>query len=158
MQSIENNMIVSSLFHLKDKHGILDYSKGRFNTKKWVKKLGIKLDKISDGIQTLSGGNQQKVVLGKWLETNPRVIILNGPTVGVDIGAKFDIHNFLRQLAREKEIAIILISDDISEVLLNCNRILIIKGGRIEEEFINTDLDIDKLQNLIVDENEKEAE
>ena len=138
MQSIENNMIVSSLFH--------------------VKKLGIKLDKISDGIQTLSGGNQQKVVLGKWLETNPRVIILNGPTVGVDIGAKFDIHNFLRQLAREKEIAIILISDDISEVLLNCNRILIIKGGRIEEEFINTDLDIDKLQNLIVDENEKEAE
>jgi hypothetical protein len=76
----------------------------------------------------------------------------------VDIGAKFDIHNFLRQLAREKEIAIILISDDISEVLLNCNRILIIKGGRIEEEFINTDLDIDKLQNLIVDENEKEAE
>ena len=157
-QSIENNMIVSSLFHLKNRHGILDYSKGRFNTEKWVKKLGIKLDKISDGIQTLSGGNQQKVVLGKWLETNPRVIILNGPTVGVDIGAKFDIHNFLRQLAREKEIAIILISDDISEVLLNCNRILIIKGGRIEEEFINTDLDIDKLQNLIVDENEKEAE
>ena len=107
---------------------------------------------LKDGIQTLSGGNQQKVVLGKWMETEPKVLILNGPTVGVDIGAKYDIHNHLRALANDKKMAILLISDDISEVLMNCNRILIIKSGRIIGEYRNTDLDSSTLQRLITGE------
>ena len=110
-----------------------------------------------DMISSLSGGNQQKVVLGKWLETEPKVLILNGPTVGVDIGAKYDIHHYLRDLAGQKKMAILLISDDISEVLMNCNRILIIKSGRITGEYKNTDLDSSRLQALITEEKEAEA-
>ena len=151
-QSIEKNMIISHIDALRRKNRTVDYEKGIGDSKKWVESLGIKLHELKDGIQTLSGGNQQKVVLGKWLQTEPRVLILNGPTVGVDIGAKYDIHRYLRKLAEEKEMAILLISDDISEVLMNCNRILIIKSGRITGEYKNTDLDSSKLQALITGE------
>lgn len=148
-QSIENNMIVSNIDRLKTAQGTVDYQKGHEDSKKWVKNLGIKINRLEDGIQTLSGGNQQKVVLGKWLETAPKVLILNGPTVGVDIAAKFDIHHYLRNLAAQMNLAILLISDDISEVLNNCNRILIIKNGRMTGEYVNTELDYHELQNLI---------
>lgn len=148
-QSIENNMIISNIDHLRKKNRSVDFAKGYEDSKRWVKSLGIKLHDLGDGIQTLSGGNQQKVVLGKWLETVPKVLILNGPTVGVDIGAKYDIHNYLRELAKSRQLAILLISDDISEILMNCNRILIIKSGRVTGEYKNTDLDSAKLQLLI---------
>lgn len=151
-QTIENNMIISNIDRLKKKNRVVDFQKGTLDSKKWVENLGIKLHELKDEIQTLSGGNQQKVVLGKWLETAPKVLILNGPTVGVDIGAKYDIHNYLRDLAKQKEMAILLISDDISEVLMNCNRILIIKSGRITGEYKNTDLDSSRLQALITEE------
>lgn len=151
-QSIEKNMIISHIDSLRKKNKTLDFDRGISDSRKWVESLGIKLHELKDSIQTLSGGNQQKVVLGKWLETEPKVLILNGPTVGVDIGAKYDIHNYLRKLADEKKMAILLISDDISEVLMNCNRILIIKSGRITGEYKNTDLDSSKLQALITEE------
>ena len=136
---------------------MIDLEKGRVDSEKWVENLEIKLNQLKDGIQTLSGGNQQKVVLGKWLETMPKVLILNGPTVGVDIGAKFDIHTYLRELAGKNNMAIILISDDISEILMNCNRILIIKSGRIIGEHRNQDLTVEELQSLITGAKEGQA-
>ena len=156
-QSIENNMIVSNIDRLRTAKKMVDYEKGHQDSLSWVKNLGIKLNELGDGIQTLSGGNQQKVVLGKWLETEPRVLILNGPTVGVDIAAKFDIHAYLRTLAEKMNLAILLISDDISEVLNNCNRILIIKNGRIVSEHVNTELDPHKLQELVTGGKEETA-
>ena len=115
-------------------------------------KLGIKIGQIEDSVLTLSGGNQQKVILGKWLETSPKVLILNGPTIGVDIGAKYDIHQYLRNLATETDMAIILISDDIDEILNTCNRILIIKKGRITGQVFNSDIDEQYLKDMITDE------
>ena len=155
-QSIEKNMIIANIDKLRKKNRVVDYDRGRNDSKEWVKNLGIKLHELKDGITTLSGGNQQKVVLGKWLETKPKVLILNGPTVGVDIGAKYDIHDYLRGLARQNDMAILMISDDINEVLMNCNRILIIKNGRITGEYKNTELDSESLQQLIAGE-EQEA-
>ncbi len=79
-------------------------------------------------VRTLSGGNQQKVVLAKWMSTLPKVLILNGPTVGVDIGAKYDIYDLLKDLAKTG-IAILVATDDISEVLKLCDRAVVMKGG-----------------------------
>jgi simple sugar transport system ATP-binding protein len=92
----------------------------------------------------LSGGNQQRVVLAKWLSMHPRILILNGPTVGVDIGSKYDIHQILRNLAAQG-IGIIIISDDIPEVLFNCNRILIMRKGRIINEVMGKDVTEEEL-------------
>lgn len=83
-------------------------------------------------VQQLSGGNQQRVVLGRWLLTKPRILVLNGPTVGVDIGAKEAIHKVIRELARQG-LGVIVISDDIAELIENCNRLITIHEGRIVE-------------------------
>ncbi|MDK6419939.1 ATP-binding cassette domain-containing protein, partial [Actinotignum timonense] len=89
--------------------------------KRWVKDLEVATPDPDNAVSTLSGGNQQKVVLAKWLATKPDVLILNGPTVGVDIGSKYTIHSILQRLAREG-MAIVIISDDIAEVLTNCSK------------------------------------
>ena len=88
----------------------------------------------NNNANTLSGGNQQRIVLAKWLATNPDVLILNGPTVGVDIGSKHDIHAILQKLARENGMGVIIISDDLPEVLQNCSRVLVLKDGKIVHE------------------------
>ena len=81
-------------------------------------------------MKTLSGGNQQRVVLAKWMATNPRVLILDGPTVGVDISAKDGIYEIIQRLAREG-VAVLMISDEIHEVLYHCHRVLVMREGRV---------------------------
>lgn len=83
-------------------------------------------------VQTLSGGNQQRVVLGRWLLTQPRILILNGPTVGVDVGAKAAIHKVIRRLAAQG-LGVLMISDDVPELIENCNRIATMHEGRMVE-------------------------
>jgi simple sugar transport system ATP-binding protein len=82
----------------------------------------------------LSGGNQQRVVLAKWLATEPRLLILDNPTVGVDVGARAGIFRIVRQLADEG-LAILLISDEVTEVLFNADRVLHMADGRIVGEY-----------------------
>ncbi len=96
----------------------------------FVRELGIKTASVDSPAGTLSGGNQQKVALARWLATNPKVLILDEPTQGVDIGAKAEIHRILRTLAAEG-MAIILISSDLPEVLGMSDRIAVMRGGRI---------------------------
>jgi simple sugar transport system ATP-binding protein len=86
-------------------------------------------------VKTLSGGNQQRVVLGKWLATDPRILILDNPTVGVDINAKDGIYAITRRLAADG-MAIILISDEVPEVLHHTHRILIMRDGRVSANLV----------------------
>ncbi len=132
--TVSKNIISATIdSNLSSATRLLDREKIDVHTYTWIDELRIKTPTGEIPVQALSGGNQQKVVLAKWLATNPKVLILNSPTVGVDIGSKTDIHAYARQLAQEG-MGIIVISDDISEVLQNCNRVLIMKKGRIVEE------------------------
>lgn len=132
-RSIGENIIISEIDQLVDKMGLFDQKKARAQENYWVDELRIATNDPQNAANTLSGGNQQRIVLAKWLATKPQILILNGPTVGVDIGSKYDIHQILRRLAGEG-LAVIVISDDLSEVLDNCNRVLVMKSGRIEQE------------------------
>ncbi|OGV66420.1 MAG: ABC transporter ATP-binding protein [Lentisphaerae bacterium RIFOXYB12_FULL_65_16] len=96
---------------------------------------------------TLSGGNQQKLVLGKWLAANPRVLILDEPTRGVDVGAKAEIYRLIRDLAG-RGLGTLLISSDLPELLLNCDRILIMRGGRISGELARAEATPEKVLEL----------
>jgi simple sugar transport system ATP-binding protein len=95
--------------------------------------LAIKAPSAKARAWSLSGGNQQRVVLAKWLATDPKVFILDGPTIGIDIASKRNIHEIIRSLA-ERGIAIIMISDEIPEILHNCNRVLVMREGKLEAE------------------------
>jgi simple sugar transport system ATP-binding protein len=104
---------------------------------KWIDDLKIKTPSADLPASSLSGGNQQRVVLAKWLATNLKLFILDGPTIGIDIASKKNIHDIIREFAR-KGVGIILISDEIQEVLQHCNRVLVMREGRIEAEIENT--------------------
>ncbi|HTE21038.1 MAG TPA: ATP-binding cassette domain-containing protein, partial [Armatimonadota bacterium] len=81
----------------------------------------------------LSGGNQQKVVIGKWLATGPRVLILDEPTKGIDVAAKREVHELVRRLAR-RDLAVLLISSELNEVLALSDRLLVLHEGRVTAE------------------------
>ena len=119
---------------MKTKAGLIDHKVRQETVDKWVKELAIATPDPNNNANTLSGGNQQRIVLAKWLACNPDVLILNGPTVGVDIGSKHDIHAILQKLARESGMGVIIISDDLPEVLQNCSRVLVLKDGKIVHE------------------------
>ena len=102
---------------------------------KWVKELNIKISTTAAPVKTLSGGNQQKIVLSKWLATMPKVLILDEPTIGIDVLAKNGVHDLVKQLARDG-MGIVLISDEILEVDANCHRVLIMEKGRIVQEYV----------------------
>ena len=133
-QSIADNIIISEIDKMKTKAGLFDYKVRQETVDKRVKELAIATPDPNNNANTLSGGNQQRIVLAKWLACNPDVLILNGPTVGVDIGSKHDIHVILQKLARESGMGVIIISDDLPEVLQNCSRVLVLKDGKIVHE------------------------
>lgn len=133
-QSIGRNIVASVLDGLTARLGVLDRRKTGREIKAWTSDLRIKTPSPELPVQSLSGGNQQRVVLAKWLASEPQILILNGPTVGVDIGSKSEIHDIIRNLARGG-MGLIIISDDIPELLHTCNRILLMRKGRIVEEF-----------------------
>lgn len=132
-QSIGRNIVISKINRLLNKYKLVDNKKIQDEIQKWIGQLKIATPSDVLPVKTLSGGNQQRVVLAKWLSTNPLVLILNGPTVGVDIGSKDYIHQIIKALAKEG-VGVIIISDDIHEVIHNCNRILIMKKGLIVGE------------------------
>ena len=132
-RSIGSNITISEIDSFASKLGVFDKAAAKAAAEAWVKDLRIATPDPENAVNTLSGGNQQRIVLAKWLATNPKVLILNGPTVGVDIGSKHDIHRILRELAAEG-LAVIIISDDIPEVIQNCNRVMVMNAGRIVAE------------------------
>ncbi len=129
-QPISENIVISEIDHLASGAGVVDRARRNAEVEKWVRELAIATPNPENACSTLSGGNQQRIVLAKWLACKPDVLILNGPTVGVDIGSKHDIHAILQRLANQG-MAVIIISDDLPEVLENCSDLLVMRAGRI---------------------------
>lgn len=138
-QSVMDNLNAAIMKSLS-RWGYITYAKRMKQATEWVEKLHIKVASPLVLVQTLSGGNQQRVVLGKCLSAKPRILILDSPTVGIDIMAKAAIHEMIRSLAAEG-MSVILISDEIPEITNNCNRILLMHAGKIKAE-----LDAEQIQ------------
>lgn len=147
-QPVNKNTVVTVKDKIVGSLGLLDNRKINDLFEHWKKRLSIKAPDGNVPAKALSGGNQQKVVLSKWLATEPRILILNGPTVGVDIGAKTDILDLVKQLAGQG-MGILLVSDDTSELLSGCNRILVMKNGRISAEIQSDSVTQQQLNDMI---------
>jgi simple sugar transport system ATP-binding protein len=129
-QSIGANILLSTCSQVLNRFGLIDMIKRRREVQHWIKALGIKVSDPDLPIETLSGGNQQKAVIARWLATKPKVLILDSPTVGIDVGAKRSVHQLIHELAMAG-VGIVLITDEIDEALTNCTRVLLMRNGRI---------------------------
>ncbi len=130
-QSIIRNVSVGRFDHHHRSGGFLDLASLVDEARGWIERLRIKAPDHQAEVKSLSGGNQQRVALARWLSQTPRVLVLNGPSVGVDVGSKADIHEIIRELAMSG-IGVVVISDDLPELLATCGRILVMKDGRID--------------------------
>jgi len=142
-QEIFDNILIANLWR-RTRAGLLDFRQIREDGQGYIKQLNIKAPDGKAPVQTLSGGNQQRVLIARYLDLNPKVLILNGPTIGVDVGSKHDIHLLIAQLARHGT-AIIVVSDDLPEVLSICHRVIVMANGRISHEQPVDKLDLSTL-------------
>jgi len=129
--SIKDNLTLSILKNISS-YGILDIQKQVEVSDDLKKKLNIKFSSTNENIDNISGGNQQKIVIGKWLSTNPRIIILDEPTKGIDVGSKETIHEFMKKLV-SNGMSIILVSSDLTEIMGLCNRVVVMEKGLIKK-------------------------
>jgi rhamnose transport system ATP-binding protein len=130
--SIERNI---GLTGLKDSAtaGLMNRRAERDRALDWAVRLQVKFARLADAVGTLSGGNQQKVVLAKWLATGPRVLIVDEPTRGIDVGTKAEVHRLLSSLAGQG-VAVLMISSDLPEILGMADRVLVMHEGRLTAE------------------------
>ncbi|MGI3900285.1 MAG: sugar ABC transporter ATP-binding protein [Janthinobacterium lividum] len=134
-QSIADNIALAVLQDLRKRFGLIPPPRRRRLAADWVQRLAIKVPATDRPVGTLSGGNQQRVVLAKWLAAHPKVLILDSPTVGVDIKNKAGIYAVVAELAREG-VGVIVISDEVLEIFATCDRVLHMRAGRIVEEAV----------------------
>lgn len=131
--SVEENISMAMLEHLK-KGILLDANAEKEMAEREVKALEIKTPSIKTKVESLSGGNQQKCIVGRWLEMHPQILIMDEPTRGIDVGAKYEIYMLMKEIV-ENGSSIILISSELAEVLSMSNRVLTIRDGSITGEF-----------------------
>lgn len=146
-QSIADNLVMASLDKLLS-GGMISPVKKASVVNHWISALGVKIGTPDDPIRTLSGGNQQRVAIAKWLAIGPKILILDAPTVGVDVGARAGIFEIVRKLAAQG-LAIILISDEPPEVYFNADRIIHMVEGRIRATYDPRHLSLTELESAV---------
>ncbi len=128
--SIDRNLLATSYGALS-RFGVINRRRAEAEAAGMLRDMAIATPTGARPVMQLSGGNQQRVVIGRWLLRNPLLLILNGPTVGVDVGSKAGIHRKIRDLARERGLGVLMISDDLPELVAHCNRIAVMHRGRL---------------------------
>lgn len=146
--SITHNITLPRMDFVSN-HGRIDKDLERKTADIYRKKLNIKTPYIDQYVSNLSGGNQQKVLLGKWIYSRPDVLILDEPTRGVDVGAKYEIYEIINNLAEEGK-AILLISSELTEILGMCDRIYVMNEGQIIDEVLRSETSQESIMNSIM--------
>jgi rhamnose transport system ATP-binding protein len=152
---IDHNMALASLGRLS-KAGLIFRSAERRLAATWAKRLQLKYGWLSNTVSTLSGGNQQKVVLGKWLARQPSLLIIDEPTRGIDVGTKAEVHRLLDRLVADG-VAVLMISSELPEVLGMADRILVLHEGRLAAEFDRADATEDAIMRAATGQAERDA-
>jgi rhamnose transport system ATP-binding protein len=137
--SIERNIVLASLDSVR-RAGLIPRGSERRFAKDWALRLQLKYGNLKNPVWTLSGGNQQKAVLAKWLARKPRLLIVDEPTRGIDVGTKAEVHRLLSELAAQG-VAVLMISSELPEVLGMADRVIVLFEGRVMREFTRAEAD-----------------
>jgi rhamnose transport system ATP-binding protein len=141
--AIDHNVALASLLSLRQ-HGLIRRAKELALASTWASRLQLKYGRVKNPVSTLSGGNQQKVVLAKWLARAPQVLIIDEPTRGIDVGTKAEVHRLLDELVSQG-IGVLMISSELPEVLGMADRVLVLREGRLVAEISRADADEDSI-------------
>lgn len=139
LMSIKNNITLSNL-HAASNKGVVDFDQEVQVAENYRKRMNIKTNDIENKVTSLSGGNQQKVVISKWLYTEPEVLFLDEPTRGIDVGAKYEIYSIIEEMSQEGK-AVCIISSELPEILGMCDRIYTMNEGKMTGEILRADAD-----------------
>jgi ABC-type sugar transport system ATPase subunit len=154
--TVQNNLAACALPKLVS-GGFINLRERKRLAEKYIKTLAIKTPSDDQLIKNLSGGNQQKVILARWLATKPKFIILDEPTRGIDVGAKFEIEKLIREFSRQN-ISVLFISSEIVELVRNCDRIVVLRDGMIVGDLTGKDISTDRIMQMIAESPVSEAE
>jgi len=135
--SVKDNMVYARLSHYLNKLGLLQFGAMNKDCEEYRKSVDVRTPSLSQQIQFLSGGNQQKVLVAKWLLTQPDILILDEPTRGIDVGAKAEIYKLMESLAKEGK-CILMVSSELPEILGMSDRIVVMHEGRVTGILENT--------------------
>jgi ribose transport system ATP-binding protein len=149
-ESVYSNITVSSMSRFA-RLGFLDRGEERRRSSELATSLDVRPSGVTRAVRTLSGGNQQKVVLARWLLRDCRVLLLDEPTRGVDVGARSEIYQLIRSLA-DRGVAVVVVSSEIEEVLGLSDRVLVVREGEVVHESAATDIDEARVLDLVMEE------
>ena len=145
--TVRENLSLAALRRDQKKAGFLDFAKEKKISEKMIEAMRVKTPNENQIIRYLSGGNQQKVVLGKWLAMKPKILLLDEPTRGIDVGAKSEIYALMEELA-ESGVAILYVSSEMEEILGMADRALVMHEGRISGELTREELTEENIMHL----------
>lgn len=148
-KSVEDNAVITIHEKLRGRTGLVSLERKHAVAREWIERLNIKPGYPDMPVQKLSGGNQQRVVIAKWLATNPKILFIDEPTNGIDVGAKSEIHSLMRRLAAQG-MAIVMISSELPEVLAVSDTILVMRRGRINGVFQGAKANQEELLNAAI--------
>ena len=155
IDSIKFNMTLSALKKFFSKNGVVDQNKEDIKAQEYREKINVKTTSVEQAVGSLSGGNQQKVVLAKWMLTEPDVLILDEPTRGIDVGAKYEIYCVINEMAKAGK-AVIIISSEMPEIIGTCDRTYVINEGEIAGELSGDEITQEAIMGCIMAHNRKE--
>jgi ribose transport system ATP-binding protein len=141
--AVRDNVVISALPEVS-RFSFVNFSQAEKLAREYIEKLKIRTPSVKQLVRNLSGGNQQKVIIARWLTLNPRILILDEPTRGIDVGTKAEIHALMNELAKQG-VAVMMVSSDLPVVLGVSDRILVMRAGRIVAEFTRQEATQDKI-------------
>jgi galactofuranose transport system ATP-binding protein len=147
--SVQSNIAACALSKLTT-FGFINEKKRKEVSSDYIRKLAIKTASAGQLVKKLSGGNQQKVILSRWLAMNPELIILDEPTRGIDVGGKREIEILIGEFSL-RGIGVLLISSELSELVRNCDRIVVLRDGRVVGELLGDDISERSIMRTIAD-------
>ena len=151
---IKENMAIAARPQFFSKHGVINANEEILAAQEYKKRINVKANSIKQVVGSLSGGNQQKVVIAKWMLTQPDVLIMDEPTRGIDVGAKYEIYCVINELAKAGK-AIIVISSEMQEIIGTCDRLYVINEGAIAGELTSEEVTQERIMQCIMAHNRK---
>ena len=146
---IKENMAIAARPFFFSKRGVINSNDEIVAAQEYKERINVKANSINQVVGSLSGGNQQKVVIAKWMLTQPDVLIMDEPTRGIDVGAKYEIYCVINELAKAGK-AIIVISSEMPEIIGSCDRLYVINEGEIAGELNKDEFSQERIMQLIM--------